>query len=245
MTALASLTLEDVAVTLNDGDRTFRMSTGKLDLSAGETIGLSGGSGTGKTMLLEVLGLLRRPNTGGTFLLSVEGIEVDLHKTAGAAKAAELRGRYFGFVPQTGGLLPFLTVSENIALSQQIAGVEDRDWHGELIARLGLAGLERLSPSALSIGQRQRVSIARALAHKPGFVIADEPTAALDPDAAQNAMRLLIEAAELGGAGVIISSHDIGLLGQFAMKRVHLSLAPDSAPERVHSSLAPLDEVAA
>jgi putative ABC transport system ATP-binding protein len=242
MTARASLRLEDIAVTLSDGDRAFRMSTGQVDLRAGQIIGLSGGSGTGKTLLLEVLGLLRRPDPGGAFSLSADGQLVDLHDAAGASQAARLRGRYFGFVPQTGGLLPFLTVAENIALSQQIAGALDPAWIAELTERLGLAGMDRLTPSALSIGQRQRVSIARALAHRPVFVIADEPTAALDPEAALAAMGLLIEAAERGGSGVVISSHDLGLLDRFAMHRVHLSLAPDSAPGKVHSLLAPMQE---
>ncbi|WP_425092552.1 ATP-binding cassette domain-containing protein [Tropicimonas sp. S265A] len=245
MAALASLRLEDVAVTLSDGDRSFRISTGRLELGAGDIIGLSGGSGTGKTLLLEVLGLLRQPDPGGAFVLRAQDLSVDLHATGGASRAAELRGQFFGFVPQTGGLLPFLTVAENIALSQQIAGISDPQWITELTSRLGLTGLDRLTPSALSIGQRQRVSIARALAHRPVFVIADEPTAALDPEAAMAAMGLLIEAAERGGSGVIISSHDIGLLGQFAMRRVHLGLAPGSAEGRVHSVLAPLQEAAA
>ncbi len=238
----ARLSLSDLSVHLSDGDRRFVLETGVLEIAAGEPVGLSGGSGTGKTLLLEVLGLLRQPDPGGRFTLHAQGREVDLRAEAG--QAARLRGRYFGFVPQAGGLLPFLTVAENIALSQKITDTADAAWIGELIARLGLAGLERLTPSALSIGQRQRVSIARALAHRPLFVIADEPTAALDPEAAETAMGLLIEAAEQGGAAVIVSSHDLGLLDRVARRRVHLSLAP-AAPGTVRSVLAARTEAAA
>ncbi|MEM9393104.1 MAG: ATP-binding cassette domain-containing protein [Pseudomonadota bacterium] len=236
----ASLTLEDLSVTLRDGDRAFRMSTGTLRLEAGDILGLSGGSGTGKTLLLEVLGLLRTPDQGGVFALQTSEGTLDLASGASAARTAQLRGRYFGFVPQTGGLLPFLSVIENIRLSQKIAGTLDPVWLEQLVDRLGLEGLQRLPPSALSIGQRQRVSIARGLAHKPIFVIADEPTAALDPETARTAMALLIEAADLGGSAVIISSHDHGLLDQFSMQRWHLSMALDSSIERAHSVLAPL-----
>jgi putative ABC transport system ATP-binding protein len=231
----AALSLSDLTVQLRDGDRRFVLETGALTIAAGVPVGLSGGSGTGKTLLLEVLGLLRQPDPGGAFTLHADGQEIDLRADPG--QAARLRGRYFGFVPQAGGLLPFLTVAENIALSQKITGQRDPVWIAELVARLGLAGLERLTPSALSIGQRQRVSIARALAHRPLFVIADEPTAALDPEAAEAAMGLLIEAAEQGGAAVIVSSHDLALLDRCAATRMHLSLAA-AAPGTVRSVLA-------
>jgi putative ABC transport system ATP-binding protein len=234
----AALRIADLTVTLQDGERRFTLDTGRLQVAAGQALGLSGGSGTGKTLLLEVLGLLRRPDPGGAFTLQAEGREIDLTAAKAQDEAARLRGRYFGFVPQAGGLLPFLTVAENIALSQRIAQAPDAAWLAELTRRLGLDGLGGLTPSALSIGQRQRVSIARALAHRPVFVIADEPTAALDPEAAEAAMALLIEAAEQGGAAVIVSSHDHALLDRFAMTRLRLSLAPADRPGTVRSVLA-------
>lgn len=240
--AEAALSLSGLTVGLSDGDRRFVLETGDLRIAAGAPVGLSGGSGTGKTLLLEVLGLLRRPDPGGAFTLRADGQEIDLR--ADPDRAARLRGRYFGFVPQAGGLLPFLTVAENIALGQKITDRHDPAWIAELVSRLGLSGLEGLTPSALSIGQRQRVSIARALAHKPPFVIADEPTAALDPEAAEAAMALLIEAANTGGAAVIVSSHDLGLLDRYAATRIHLSLAP-GAPGTVRSVLASRQEAVA
>jgi putative ABC transport system ATP-binding protein len=89
------------------------------------------------------------------------------------------------------------------------------------------------------------VAIARALAHRPAFVIADEPTAALDPEAAEAAMGLLIEAAEQGGAAVIVSSHDHGLLDWFAMTRLRLALVPGGADGTVRSVLAAAPEAVA
>lgn len=237
----AHLTIQNLGVSLSDGDRRFTLSVPEMALAPGEVVGLTGPSGTGKTMLLEVLGLLRRPEPGGTYCLKDDAGSgtIDLIKswTSKDRTPPDLRGDCFGFVPQSGGLLPFLTVAENIELSQRIAEREDSDWQHELTQRLGLADIISLRPPALSIGQRQRVSIARALAHRPAFVIADEPTAALDPEAAEIAMGLLIEAATSGGSGVMISSHDLTLLDRFPMTRLALTITSDKGSPSVTSSL--------
>lgn len=237
----AGLDIRDLTVSLADGERRFTLAVPEMQLATGHVVGLTGPSGTGKTMLLEVLGLLRRPAPGATYRLRHDSEIVDLaglwgeHRT----RAPELRSQYFGFVPQSGGLLPFLSVRENIHLSQRIAERIDDAWQDSLTERLGLSSIRNLPPAALSIGQRQRVAIARALAHRPAFVIADEPTAALDPEAAENAMRLLIEAATEGGAGVIISSHDLALLERFDIGRLALSVTSDSGAREVVSTLGP------
>ncbi|MEL7012557.1 MAG: ATP-binding cassette domain-containing protein, partial [Pseudomonadota bacterium] len=224
------LTLSGLSVGASDSDRSFRLDIDHLEATAGDVIGLSGPSGTGKTMLLEVLGLLRRPQKADVFLFVAGGHEIDIaamwRSDEASRLAPSLRGAHFGFVPQTGGLLPFLSVYENISLCQEIAGRPDAEWISRLQDMLGLKGLGALLPEALSIGQRQRVAIARALAHRPSFVIADEPTAALDPDNAMTALSLLIDAARNGEAAVIVSSHDVSLLDRFATRRVALGLAP-------------------
>ncbi|MEM9551899.1 MAG: ATP-binding cassette domain-containing protein [Pseudomonadota bacterium] len=233
----------------SDGDRLFRLRIDALRISAGEVLGVSGPSGTGKTMLLEVLGLLRRPDPGGAFALATEPGTVDAAAMwagpAATVQAPALRGAHYGFVPQSGGLLPFLTVTENIALSQRIAGRENPAWQAELETLLGLDQLRGLLPGALSIGQRQRVAIARALAHRPPFVIADEPTAALDPENAATAMSLLIEAAQVGRSAVMISSHDLALLDRFPMRRLQLGLVPTSDSRHIESCLSEAVEAAA
>lgn len=232
---VATLSLRGVEVWLADQERRFTLEIPELTLSAGEALGLTGPSGTGKTLLLELLGLLRRPSAAAQFNVQSDEGETDLAGVwqSTVTSPAQVRAQLFGFVPQSGGLLPFLDVTENIALAGRIAGRSYPDWQTTLIDQLGLADVQALHPPALSIGQRQRVAIARALAHKPAFVIADEPTAALDPDAASTAMGLLIDNAVSGGSGVIISSHDLALLDQFPLKRVALSLkstpgAPDA-----------------
>lgn len=241
----ALLELSGLEISLSDRDRGFTLRVPQLQLAAGEALGLTGASGTGKTLLLEALGLLRRPQACAAYRMQPPGAgagsaPLDLlaaWSPAPALPAAELRGALMGFVPQSGGLLPFLSVSENIALSQRISGRIDSAWRDQLMAELGLQEVRALQPAALSIGQRQRVAIARALAHRPALVIADEPTAALDPDAAATAMGLLIGMAASGGAGVIVSSHDLALLDRFPLRRAALALVSEAGEPRAISQL--------
>ncbi len=239
---VARLKVSSLSISVSDHERSFTLGVQKLELGFGEVMGLTGPSGTGKTMLLEVLGLIRRPSNG-TYTLNLEHDSLDLVHlwNSDSQQLSDVRAKYFGFVPQSGGLLPFLTVDENIALSQRIAGRNNQDWRYELIQKLDLTSTRSLTPDALSIGQRQRVAIARALAHSPAFIIADEPTSALDPGSAETAMALLIEAAAMGGAGVIISSHDLALLNQFPMRRFALTISNPS-PAKATAVCATLGE---
>ncbi|MBV1897195.1 MAG: ATP-binding cassette domain-containing protein [Rhodobacteraceae bacterium] len=237
------LCINDLTVTLGDGERRFTLRSGQWSIKGGEVIGLTGQSGTGKTLLLEILGLLRAPGGGSYYSQQPdETHHFDRYWSGAQARAlcASARARFFGFVPQSGGLLPFLTIAGNVALSQEIAGRIDPDWRDHLLYHLGLEKSAHLYPGALSIGQRQRVSIARALAHKPFCIIADEPTAALDPENAHAAMQLLIDAAHEGGAATVISSHDYPALAQFPMRRMGLEITSAPQDNHVVSELRPL-----
>ena len=243
-----SLSIEDLTVTLGDSERRFTLKAGQWSIAAGEVIGLTGPSGTGKTLLLELLGMLRAPDGGhyvATPLQGTDGTRQDFHSFWHDPKAmalcAQARAGFFGFVPQAGGLLPFLSVAENVEISQRIAKRPDDNWLKALLGELGLSQIAHLRPGALSIGQRQRVAIARALAHRPFCVIADEPTAALDPENAQAAMGLLIEAARVGGTATLLSSHDYPTLSKFDMRRMGLQITSPLHDMNVVSSLVPLD----
>ncbi len=129
---------------------------------------------------------------------------------AGRADAlADLRARHVGFVPQTGALLPFLTLRQNIALPQAIAGRPDPVRLQALAERLEIAGILDRLPAATSVGQRQRAAIARALAHRPGLVLADEPTASVHPTQADAILGLLSELAAAEGVALVIATHDL------------------------------------
>ncbi|MEO0344460.1 MAG: ATP-binding cassette domain-containing protein [Pseudomonadota bacterium] len=235
----AELSIRDLRTKVSDGDRTFQVRVDSLHLEGGMALGLTGFSGTGKTMLLETLGLLRSCEQGGEYTLSLNGQSLPLiHRDkSGILSPAKIRAKHFGIVPQSGGLLPFLTTAENIALSQNLCRRIDPDWQSSLIEYLGLTGLETLLPSALSIGQRQRVAIARALAHRPALVIADEPTAALDPKASEDVMELLFSAAAQNGSIVLVSSHDVELLDAFEVSRAQLRVENSSSPNFLESVL--------
>lgn len=216
------LTLSDGRIELRDRDRAFRLQVDRLVLEPGQAIALTGASGSGKTLLLELLGLLRSPGAGTVF--SYDGRDLAALWRSGARNAdlARMRGQLFGFVPQAGALMPFLSVADNIALSQRVTGRKDAAWCATLIDRLEIDDVASLMPGALSIGQRQRVAIGRALAHRPPFVIADEPTAALDSDSADVVLDLLLAAAADQNSGVILSSHDTDRIARFDIPRVGL-----------------------
>lgn len=222
------LCIRGAQISLHDGDRVFRLGIDRLDLAGGQAVALTGASGSGKTLVLELLGLLRAPGPGTRYDWTGAGPGAKRDLAAlwaqgpRSAALARARGALFGFVPQTGGLMPFLNVAENIALPQRVNHCPDAGWTGELIDRLGLADVAALLPGALSIGQRQRTAIARALAHRPPFVIADEPTAALDPDTADRVLELLLEVAAGQGCGVILSSHDVARIDRFGIERLSL-----------------------
>ena len=160
-------------------------------------------------------------------------------KTGGADRLSDLRSRHVGYVLQYGGLLPYLTVRENIELPRRlldmpIDGIADR-----LAEKLGIVQqLERL-PAALSVGQRQRTAIARALAHEPPVVIADEPTAAVDPLNAESIVRMLAQLTEELGVTLILATHAHGLMHKAGFHAVtHRVTATDQRTMTVSVSTA-------
>jgi putative ABC transport system ATP-binding protein len=122
-------------------------------------------------------------------------------------RLGDLRRQRIGYVMQTGGLLPYLTVRDNINLSRRLLNLPDDDLVDILAGDLGIRNHLDKHPHSLSVGERQRVAIGRALAHRPSIVIADEPTASLDPIAAERIMSLFIELVDELNITVIVASH--------------------------------------
>ena len=133
-----------------------------------------------------------------------------------------------GYLPQTGALLPFLTVRQNIELVQRLSGRGDAALLREISRRLDLDGLAAEAPAQLSVGQRQRVAIARAIAHEPSFVLADEPTAALDPANARTVLELLLDLVREIGCGLLLVSHEPELALRFGLEPLRLDWASEA-----------------
>ncbi len=178
----------------------FELVCERLVLRAGERVAVTGPSGAGKSTLLALLALALRPDEG---TLALQGRDtMPLWERPDAL--AVLRSGVLGFVPQNGALLPYLSVRQNIALPLDIGRRREPGRVTALAEQLGIGGVLDRLPGAISVGQRQRAAIARALVHRPALILADEPTAAVHPAQADDILALLAGA----DAAVLIATHD-------------------------------------
>lgn len=184
----------------------FALEVPDFALAEGEVLALAGPSGSGKSTLLMMLALASPPD-GGQFVFAGADI-ARLWREGRRDTLAALRATRIGVVPQTGGLLPYLTVAGNIGLTQRIAGCEDAARVLMLAEELGIGAQLGKRPAELSVGQRQRVAIARALAHRPALVLADEPTASVHPELADAVLALLKRECAAAGAALLVATHD-------------------------------------
>lgn len=179
------LRCEEITVTFGSTRALDRVS---LSIGAGESVSIMGASGSGKSTLLQCLAGLRAPESGGVWF---DGQA--LHEMS-EKRRSQVRLRDFGFVFQFGELVPELSLLENVALPVWMGGVSrseaNRQASGAL-ERFGIADLAGRRPSDVSGGEQQRAAVARALAHSPKVVFADEPTGALDSVNAQTVLEAL------------------------------------------------------
>jgi len=193
--------LEVDAVARRFGDRDV-VAGAALSIADGESVALMGPSGCGKTTLLQIIGLLDRPNAGKVVLRGCDAWREP------AAIRAEMRLSWLGFVFQQNNLLPHLSARDNVALPAWRAGGSRREalqLADRWLERFGLAARASARASEMSLGEAQRVGVARALINKPVLVLADEPTGSLDAAAAKEVVDALL-AAE--GVAVLLVTHD-------------------------------------
>ncbi|HLI66368.1 MAG TPA: ABC transporter ATP-binding protein [Caulobacteraceae bacterium] len=200
-----------------------------LDIEAGDFATLSGPSGSGKTTLLSLIGGLDRPTAGE---ITVEGEAI---VGLAPAKLADLRLRKIGFVFQTYSLIPVLSAEENVEFVLRLLGrpaAERSARARQVLAEVGLAGLEKRRPAKLSGGQQQRVAVARALAPRPAIVLADEPTANLDSKTAEELIALMASLNAASGATFLIATHDARVIAH-ARRRIEMTDGRITADDRV------------
>ena len=181
-------------------------------------VAIIGKSGSGKTTLLNCLGALDQPDSGRVLY---DGR--DLHRLAPGALSLVLR-REMGFVFQFGNLLSYLTVAENIAFPltlNRVADAEKKRRVAELLERIGLPDAGRARPHELSGGEVQRVAVARAMAHKPRILLADEPTASLDTATGRSLIRLMCEMGRENACTMVLSTHDLEVI-DLAEQCIHI-----------------------
>ncbi len=200
-----------------DGSSVPIVSIGQFELKTGEQAALVGSSGSGKTTLLHMIaGIV--PADSGQILFSSDGEKVDIAALSEADRDV-FRGKHIGYIFQTHHLLPGFTALENVLLGMSFAGRKhDVAWAKHLLDQVGLSERLDYRPAKLSVGQQQRVAVARALANRPSLVLADEPTGALDVKNAQQVLQLILRLCQEVNASLLMVTHDPGIAQQLPTK---------------------------
>jgi cell division transport system ATP-binding protein len=195
--------LAEVSLRFADGSMTF----------------VTGHSGAGKSTLLKLLLLIESPTRGE---IMVDGVDI----TRMPSRRIALYRRRVGVVYQDHHLLARRSVFDNVALPLRVSGIDEAETARRVRAALssvGLLGMENLLPAALSLGEQQRVGIARAIVHRPALLLADEPTGNLDPGLSRDIMSLFTRFNQQIGTTVIVATHDLELVRSLACPVVELA----------------------
>lgn len=203
------LSLKELKRTYVQGSNTLEvLKTINLDVARGEVIALVAPSGTGKSTLLHVAGLLDQPTAGSIY---VAGQDVT---GAGESVRTRLRREHIGFMYQFHHLLPEFTALENVMMPLRIARMNQREAKQRALALLDRVGLSKRvghRPGLLSGGEQQRVALCRALANEPDILLADEPTGNLDVDTTNDVFDMILDTVRGQGLGALIATHNPAL----------------------------------
>ncbi len=189
---------------MHRGRAVAALDNASLEIATGDFVAVVGPSGSGKSTLLLVLGGMLSPSMGKVFLNGRSLYELSPNQRA------ELRRQKVGFVFQTFNLVPYLTALENVQIPLFLAGLDgavQKQRAAALLERVGLGDRLDHKPAELSIGQQQRVAMARVLANDPQIILADEPTGNLDPETGQQILDLL-DQMNREGRTVVMVTHD-------------------------------------
>jgi putative ABC transport system ATP-binding protein len=196
-----------ISKTYRSGRGTIQaLSDVSISIPGGATLAVAGKSGSGKTTLLNCIGGLERPDNG-----NVNCFGVDIH-TLSRRELSYFQRRNMGFVFQFGNLLSYLTVFENISFPLVLNNMEKEKRVAELLEKIGLPEVISAMPYELSGGETQRIAFARAIAHSPKMLLADEPTANLDTETGEILVKYMYGICKEEGCAIIISTHDQRLI---------------------------------
>lgn len=215
---MAGVKLVNLTKNYKRGEEIIRALDGvTLDIDPGEFVAVVGRSGSGKTTMLDLLGLLLKPTAGQLYI-----DDIDTTKLSDRERA-HLRARKVGFVFQEYNLLSGLNVFENVMLPQRYVkdGAAGRQRATELIDRVGLSDRIKHKPTELSGGQMQRVAIARSMVNSPSLILLDEPTGAVDTETAQQLVDLLKQLNREDRVTIVLVTHDLDIAGQ-ASRQIRL-----------------------
>lgn len=197
-----------------DGTQVPVIDIPEFFMDAGEQVGLIGSSGSGKTTLLHLIAGILDADCG-EILFNFPGQPPANLAHYTEAQRDVFRGRNIGYVFQSHHLLPGFTALENVLLGMSFTNRPvDANWARQLLDEVGLSDRLNYKPDKLSVGQQQRVAVARALANRPRLVLADEPTGALDPTTAQTALALIRKLCSQINASLLLVSHDMTIARQ-------------------------------
>lgn len=195
---------------LPDRSRLPILDVPQFDIGMGEQAVLIGESGGGKTTLLHCIAGIMTPDSG---TIEIGGIAIQKLSEAGRDR---VRAAKIGYVFQTFNLLPGFTALENVRLGMTFAhGKHERSRASDLLDRVGLGDRHHHKPAALSVGQQQRVAVARALANRPNLLLADEPTANIDPGNQQKIIDLIRGCCREENISLLMVTHSMQVAEQF------------------------------
>ena len=231
-----ALTLADVKkdYIAPDGSIVPVIDIAELSVADGEHVALIGTSGSGKTTLLHMIAGIVAADSGSIIYDLPGESQIDITKLSEAQRDV-FRGAHVGYIFQTHHLLGGFTALENALLGMSFTGRKpDRPWAKRLLDEVGLANRADYKPEKLSVGQQQRVAVARALANRPRLVLADEPTGALDPANAQQVLDLIRKLCAEVGASLLLVSHDLDIARQLprVITLTEINRASTTAAER-------------
>ena len=192
-----------------EGSQSRIINVPHFEIDAGKQIALRGSSGTGKTTFLNLIAGILQADSGH---IVVAGEEIT---ALSESERDRLRAHYIGYIFQTFNLLAGYTALENVMLGMMFGTGIETDFAQHLLERVGLGDRMQYRPSQLSVGQQQRVAVARAVANRPRLILADEPTGNLDYHHANEAVTLIREICHENNAALLIVSHDSEVLGRF------------------------------